>query len=169
MIQYKNWAPTQFDSKGLNADEYGIGDFYVLPILHQPKLSGQLLNKANFDSALKILGGESEKVQVLYFGHWTSNLEIIVVHPELIDKVQEIENLLSDYPVLNDEYYSKLEYEALTELWNNTFDYQDRKDFVIKYNKRYDASYSLNQAKRKYYNLCYEIQDYFRDIYCNEL
>jgi hypothetical protein len=77
--------------------------------------------------------------------------------------VQEIENCLSEYPLLDDEYYYKLEYDAMIDLWNNVYSYQDKKAFCIKY------GISINQARHKFETTSTETLDYFRMYECTDL
>jgi hypothetical protein len=116
MEQYKNWSPTQFDCKGL-----GIPDrqnWFVAPVIYS-KHTDDCLAHANFDAMLKALGGESETVEVHAFNHWVSGFDIILISDQDAEKLklaEEIENALSDYPVIDDELFSQYEME---EQWNN--------------------------------------------------
>jgi hypothetical protein len=111
---YKDWAPTVFDSKGLMLDDRQ--DWIVVPVM-QTRDSGPL-DESNFAAALRILGGESETVEVHRFGHWGPGwFEIIIAAPELADKVDEIEASLADYPVLDESDYSEREWEKASEWW----------------------------------------------------
>lgn len=68
MQKYKDYSPTGFDSRGLNADLYDIGEWFVAPIGRNR--DSDLLAESNWDEAFRLLGGESEQVQVHRFGHW---------------------------------------------------------------------------------------------------
>jgi hypothetical protein len=111
-MKYSDFQPTGFDPKGLGCEDEQ--DWRVVPC-GQNRDSG-ILQRANFISALKILGGESADVQVNRFGHWANGwFEIILVNPareDLIKEVDEIEGCLENYPVLDDSLYSEMEYEA---------------------------------------------------------
>ena len=116
MQRYKDYAPTGFDSKGLSADEYDIGDFGVL--LGRNRDSG-ILDESNWNAALRALGGESEDVQVYRFGHWACGwIEILLIRPDTAawDIATEIESAISAYPVLDEEDLSRREVEVAEDL-----------------------------------------------------
>lgn len=64
-MRYKEFRPTQFDAKGLGLEDQQ--DWIVVPV-SQNRDSGPF-EESNFTSALKILGGESEDVEVHQFNH----------------------------------------------------------------------------------------------------
>lgn len=116
MQTYKNYAPTSFDSKGLALDDQQ--DWFVVPV-GQNRDSG-CLARSNFEVAVKLLGGESETVEVHRFGHWANGwFEIIIVHPSLEGQVLDIEGTLESYPILDDEHYNNLEYETACTYWEH--------------------------------------------------
>ena len=126
MQTYRQYSPSGFDTKGLNADRYGIGDFLV--VLGQNRDSGHL-ERSNFAAALALLGGESGEdedgyggaVQVHRFGHWACGwLEVLLVDPTNADKraiAEDIARRLEDYPCLDEDDFSNREYQAATEYW----------------------------------------------------
>lgn len=117
MERYENFSPTPFDSKGLNLHDQQ--DWLVL--LGRNRDSDHLTN-SNFECALEQLGGEGEDVEVHRFGHWAVGwLEIIIVRPgtEAERIAEEIERGLENYPVLDEEDYSRREWEGFHEDWDN--------------------------------------------------
>ena len=101
---YKDYAPTPCDPKGLNLHDQQ--DWIVLPC-GQNRDSGPL-QKSNFECLLKDFGGESETVEVHRFGHWACGwFEIIIVHPSLAEKVEDWEEALNNYPVVDEEDYCR--------------------------------------------------------------
>lgn len=121
MKKYKEFRPTQFDAKGLNAEKFGIGEYLVVPVSHT-RDSGPL-DESNFAVSVDMLGGESEDVQVHRFRHWGPGwFEIILVNLEARDKVavaEGIEANLADYPVLDEEDFSRREWEAIQAYWDS--------------------------------------------------
>ena len=119
--RYKDFSPTGFDAKGLNADTYDIGQWYVAPVTRNRDSSD--LAESNFASALKMLGNESETVQVHRFGHWACGwFEIILINPwsvQAVTAAQDIAGKLADYPVLNEEDYSQRQWDTVTTYWAN--------------------------------------------------
>lgn len=125
-LQYKDYSPTSFDTKGAFLPDRQ--SWFVAP-LAQTRDSGPL-DKSNFDAAVKLLGGESDSVEVYRFGHWGPGwVEIILVDNAAADKVavlDEIVAALEDYPVLDEEDFSKREWDDYLEAWEN----YGRSDFV---------------------------------------
>ena len=111
---YKNFAPTSFDSAGAFLPERQ--DWLVAPV-GQTRDSG-VLSQSNFAVALSILGDESETVEVHRFDHWGPGwFEIILVHPSRAAEVEEIEDRLENYAVLDDEDYSRRDWEEACNTW----------------------------------------------------
>jgi hypothetical protein len=119
MRKYKDWRPTQFDSKGLNGEENGISDFLVLPV-SQNRDSG-IFQRCNFKVALDMLGGESDNVQVHRFGHWGPGwFEIILVNPadpKSLKIAEGIESKFENYPLLNEDVFSEMEFQEINDYW----------------------------------------------------
>lgn len=111
---YKDFKPSQFDSHiELEEDRE---NWLVVPCSHT-RDSG-CLDESNFHSALKRLGGESDKVEVHRFNHWGPGwFEIILVHPSLTYLVKEMEQDLEGYPILDEWDYSERETQAEDEAW----------------------------------------------------
>jgi hypothetical protein len=91
-------------------------DYYVLLSHHRD--SG-LVEKSNFNSALKALNGESDTVKVIRFSHWLCGwIEMILIHEsdkESIDKGNEIEKALENYPILDEDDFFARESEKREE------------------------------------------------------
>lgn len=122
MQTFREFSPTPFDAKNLNGEKLGISDFLTLPC-SRSRDSG-VLQESNFHSAVEMLGGESETVQVHLFNHWACGwFEIILVDPRDEEKLKianEIEESLEDYAILDESDYSEREHEAAIEdLANN--------------------------------------------------
>ena len=114
MDTYGEFRPTAFDPKGLGLQEKQ--DWMVLPT-HQTRDS-EHLTKSNFEAALEMLGGEGDDVEVHRFGHWGPGwFEIIIVRPstDALAKAEEVESSLENYPVLDEEDFSRREYEDHSE------------------------------------------------------
>ena len=120
MQQYKDYAPTAYDSRGLMSEEVGA-DNLVLPVIQTR--DSMALEQSNFRTALSMLGGESEAVTVHQFNHWAHGwYEIIVVDHTSVHHVaiaQEIETSIEDYPVLSEDDLIAVEVSIATE-WNLT-------------------------------------------------
>lgn len=84
-------------------------DYYVL--LYRTRDSG-LVEESNFWSALKALNGESKTVKVVRAKHWLCGwIEMILIHEsdiKSVDKGNEIEKALENYPILDeDDFYER--------------------------------------------------------------
>jgi len=92
-------------------------DYYVLLSRHRD--SG-LVEESNFQSALKMLNGESDTVKVIRAKHWLCGwVEMILIHEsdkESIDKGNEIEKALENYPILDEDDFYERESEKREEL-----------------------------------------------------
>ena len=88
------------------------------------------LAQSNFETYLNDLGGESDTVELHSFNHWGPGwFEIILINPEdtdTVEKAQELEDSLENYPVLNEEDWSERENKLSEEDWEN----YGRKDFA---------------------------------------
>lgn len=120
--RYGDWSPTAFDSN-IDIDRE---NWLVMPVM-QTRDSGPL-DQSNFTTFLKVLGGESETVEVHRFGHWGPGwFEIIIIDPTdatAFDAAYDCARALEDYPVLDDSDFSQREHDAATESWS-TWAYRD--------------------------------------------
>ena len=92
-------------------------DYYVL--LSRNRDSG-LVEESNFQSALKMLNGESDTVKVIRFSHWLCGwIEVILIHESdkvSVDKGNEIEESLESYPILDEDDFYEREKERREEI-----------------------------------------------------
>jgi hypothetical protein len=133
MIQYKDWAPTQFDPKGILLPDRQ--DWYVAPV--SQTRDSEPLSLSNFAAALNILGDESETLEVHRFGHWGPGwIEIILVHPSRKDEIETMEESLSDYPVLDESDFSERKDAEYRDSWNS----YGCCEFVAKLRKEFDLN-----------------------------
>lgn len=143
---YGTFRPTAFDPAGAFLREQSG---WLLAPVSQTRDSNEL-DQSNFAEALKMLGGESETVEVHRFGHWGPGwFEIILIDPSDAERVrvaEEIAEALENYPVLNETDYSEREWESFLQGWE---DY-GRQDFIRKLEKDFDlpeaAVYILEDA-----------------------
>ena len=125
MQTYSEFRPTGFDPKGAFLDDRQ--DWLVVPC-SRTRDTGPF-EESNFETALDMLGGESESVEVHRFGHWGPGwFELILVAPgsDAAKKAEDIESSLENYPVLDDEDLSRREYDDFLESWDSWA----RRDFV---------------------------------------
>lgn len=110
MAELKKWKA----ASNYAGDEYP--DYYVV---YGRSRDSTLLDQANFESALKRLGGESKTVITPRASHWAVGwVEPLLVHKDdakAVEEAQAIVDALADYPVLDEELYSRKEYDASIE------------------------------------------------------
>lgn len=79
------------------------------------------LTRSNFECALKAIGGESETVEVVREGHWAVGwVEWIAIHQDdekALRIADEVMCSIAEYPALNDEHLSDLEFDEACEYW----------------------------------------------------
>lgn len=112
--------PTGFDSWS-NYIGQSFEDSQLLVLLARHRDS-DCLSESNFAVALGALGGESETVQIIRIGHWAVGwIEYLCVLAGSPAEViaQDIENALSDYPVLDETDLSEREQACANELWSS--------------------------------------------------
>lgn len=92
-----------------------------------------VLTESNWHVALTELGGESEDVQILRFGHWACGwLEYMVVNPDcsLYDRALELYEEIQDYPILDECDFSERESEAADQVWLDCFSNSERVEYI---------------------------------------
>ena len=130
----RKWShngPTVFDSRANYMGE-DLSDLYVVPV-SRTRDSG-CLDRSNFAVALDMLGGESDTVQVHNFGHWACGwYELILVAGDspAYSIAEKIAEKIADYPVLNEERLSDLEWSEAAETWED-MTVRDRADAIIR-------------------------------------
>jgi len=94
-------------------------DYYVL--LSRNRDSG-LVEESNFWSALKALNGESKTVKVIRSSHWLCGwVEFIIIHEsdiKSVNKGNEIEKALENYPILDEDAFGEMVLEKETEMFD---------------------------------------------------
>jgi len=118
-MKYKDWAPTQFDQRGLALPDRQ--EWLVCPTARN-RDSGPL-DESNFAAAIEIFEAlpqvdDEPPYEVARFGHWGPGwFEIILVHPAYAAECEKLEGALEDYPVLDEMDFCKRESEAEQEAW----------------------------------------------------
>ena len=75
------------------------------------------------------------------YGHWAVGwIEEIYVRPKskCFDIASEIERALENYPVLDEEDYSRREQEEAEEIWRNCYSDSDRIEYIRKNRSQFD-------------------------------
>lgn len=107
----------------------------------------EAITRSNFECGLARLGGESATVQIVRERHWAVGwVEWIGIHESAADKLDAAETMLKkleDYPVLDDEHFSDLEWTEAGEAWQR-LTLRERVDLCR------DAGVSIFAARREY-------------------
>lgn len=105
------------------------------------------LTRSNFTCGLKALGGESDTVQVVREGHWAVGwVEWIAIHQDdeqALQAADEIAAGLENYPVVNEDHWSELEWEEAQDYWAS-MSLRDRAKLCA------EAGVSIFAARRDY-------------------
>ena len=158
---YANFAPTAMDPTGLNLPDR---QHWLLAPVSQTRDSGTL-DRSNFRTMLESLGGEDDTIEVHRFGHWGPGwFEVILIDPADAPRIklaQESACALADYPILDEEDHSRLEFEELCDSWAS-MSMDERIGLCV------DAGVSTFAARRESWtDLPYPASDRFRDQYSN--
>lgn len=123
-------SPTAFDSRANYMGQTPEKDLYVL--LRRNRDS-DLLTESNWDCALERLGGESETVEIVRFGHWASGwIEYLCVRAEseAYKIAKDIDMELENYPVLDENEFSEREHDEAQRQWKEFYDVSERVAYV---------------------------------------
>jgi hypothetical protein len=131
MKPYSKFQPTQFDIKGLGLDDRQ--DWLVCPC--GTNRDADLLTLANWEAQNDILKEfNDEDWETHSFNHWGPGwFEIVIVRPgtPVATEMDNVEGALSDYPILDEEKYSLMEYEYKQETWRNASP-KERREWLVK-------------------------------------
>jgi hypothetical protein len=114
---YQDFRPTAFDPAGICLPDR---QHWIVAPAGRTRDSG-CLDESNFETALRLLGGESQTVEIHRFGHWGPGwYELILVDPTgpAAEIVEAIAHSLETYPVLDDEDYSARRWESACNHWH---------------------------------------------------
>ena len=138
MKTYKEFRPTQFDS---HITIENRENWFIASVTHN-RDSGAL-TRSNWEVFVKMLGNENEdNYEIHRFGHWGPGwFEIILINPDneqLIKIGNDIENALADYPVIDDEHFSRTEYEEACEVWRNCYNIKERIGYIRSHQSQFE-------------------------------
>ena len=130
--------PSGWDSM----DNYiGETDFNNLEVVLTRSRDSDLLTESNWDSALAMLGGESDNVIIHRFGHWACGWwEALCVKPdtEQYKIALDIESSLADYPVLDEEDWSAREIAEADKVWSECYNDHERVEYIRNHYGQFD-------------------------------
>jgi len=122
--------PSGWDSFSNYAGEIPEADWLCVMTRNR---DSDCLTESNWRTALKLLGGESESVQIDRFGHWACGWwESLSVkdgskaHLVAIGINQRIQS----YPVLDEDDFSTFEMEEADKVWKTCFNNKERIKYI---------------------------------------
>ena len=133
---FKN--PSGFDSISNYSGD--IPDDSLLVVMTRTRDS-DILTESNWTCALKMLGGESETVEIVRFGHWAVGwIEYLCVKSQSVSEAigQQIEDKIESYPVLNEGHFSELETEEANRVWSECYDSKDRIEYIREHRSQFE-------------------------------
>lgn len=153
---YSEWAPTQFDTKGLGCEDQQ--DWLVCPVaITRDSGHLELSNWAAQENALEAVSpepGDDESMpdtgpdfEIHRFSHWGPGwIEIVLVRPgSACHRVaQELVVALGNYPLLDEDDASEREYGAAYDRWEQC-GLRERIRICAKYNVSIFAARRLDQ------------------------
>lgn len=130
--------PSGFDS----ASNYvgSIPDDKLLVLVTRNRDS-DILTESNFECALERLGGESDNVQVIRFGHWACGWWEALCVVEGSNKealAQKMHKDLDGYPVLDENDFSEREMEEANRVWKDCYNKKERLEYIREYRSQFD-------------------------------
>lgn len=114
-IPYSEFSPTQFDTHQYLEDRE---DWLVAPVSRTR--DSDVLTESNWEAQKIQLDLAEAEYEIHRWGHWGPGwFEIVLVHPDHAETIEELEARLMDYPILDEIDYYNLEHEAVQEYWMN--------------------------------------------------
>lgn len=105
------------------------------------------IDRSNFKCGLAAIGGESDTVHIVRERHWACGwIEWIAIHQDDAEALSAADNIarrLEDYPVVNEDDLSELEYDEACEFWAS-LSVRERADYCR------DNGISIFAARRDY-------------------
>jgi hypothetical protein len=131
--RYKDYSPTPLDTKGLAAESYNIGEFWVAPV-SITRDTESAVTLSNWRVIQRMANDEGIEFEIRRFGHWGPGwFEIILIEgSEKGEKFAEgIENALASYPLLSEDDHSEMEYEHETLEWDRSIAKEFREQLTL--------------------------------------
>jgi len=145
-------ADTLKQGNGIDSLANYVGDIpdnCWLIVLSRHRDSDTLI-RSNWETALQELGGESKNVQIFRFGHWACGWYEVLGVRENTDKAtigENIQTRLEDYPILDEEDYSRQEQEEALDVWEHCYTTKDRIEY-IRANRDYFSFYDFSDLRK---------------------
>lgn len=132
LIKYAAFRPTAFDARGLGCDDQQ--DWLVAPCSRTRDSDNlEISNWEAMLASLEEVDPDGKDFDIHRFGHWGPGwFKIALVRPGSAahTEAERLADALADYPSLDDERYSRLEYEELAE-YMSTILHQTEREFEV--------------------------------------
>lgn len=100
------------------------------------------LEASNFAAMLELIGGETETVKVVEESHWAVGwVQWIAIHEsdeKALRAADEAKGRLKDYPVLDEEDWSRREHETAAQLWKDCYSVKDRIAYIRRHSSQFE-------------------------------
>jgi hypothetical protein len=114
---YKGHKPTPFDHHICSE----LDAFYIAPISNNRDADNLTRSNWLFGSAKILMASQHEETANHCFGHWACGwYELLLIHPDDTEALKVASAMAADleqYPILNEEHLSELEWEAAADYW----------------------------------------------------
>ena len=131
MYQPKNLERWKYPKDYFGAEWY---DYYSAGVGQHR--DSDCAEQSNFDAMLKLLGGESETVQVVRENHFLVGwVEWIAIHQDdekALKIADDAISSLEDYPLLDEEDYSQREWDECERVWSDAYNESERVRYLRK-------------------------------------
>lgn len=116
MKRYRDFRPTACDPKGRGLPNRQ--DWLVVPV--GCNRDSGVLAESNYETALRLLGGESDTVEAYSFDHWVNGwFSVILARPDRKTEVESIRASLAHCRILDGADYSRRRFERARGVWQS--------------------------------------------------
>ena len=149
--------PSGFDSMKNYAGEIPAENWCVVMTRNR---DSDILTESNWESALEMLGGESDSVQIFRFGHWACGWweALCVLENSPAQRIgEEIEERIESYPVLDEDDFSRREMDEANQVWESCYRWKERIEWIRRHRSQFefrDLADLLAQVRGKYFGGC---------------
>lgn len=124
------------------------GDWFIAAAVHR---DSDCLDRSNFEVMSEILkslpevkawDGEFTPVTIERFSHWAVGwIDYLVIDPACkaaVDWANYLREKLENYPILDEEHFSRLESDEAYQVWQNCYNERDRIKYIRAHRSQFD-------------------------------
>lgn len=131
------------------------GKYVEMPHCTFSDYSGCLVQRSNYEWMLENYK-DNENIHRIYGGYGTAGILFSIEYLESDNELQDIVNMLFDYPVIDDEKLSELELQIDEESWNDYI-----KSYIVRQLDNVNYNYNEDNLQGVVYNIMDKINEYF--------